>query len=129
MHDAAPDGRDGVFCVRVEVEPKPFAVLAVAGSTQLDRELERLHEERRPDHVVVVEVAPAGVGVLVAEQPFGREQRRVFGEVLAVHQQVLPVHVDLHVVEPLGAQLVDHVQGHPDVAHQDLHCRLRVLVL
>ena len=129
MQDAAPDGRDGVLRVRVEIESKPLAVLAVAGSAQLDGELERLHEERGPNHVVVVEVAPARVGVLVAEQPFGREQRRVLGEVLAVHEQVLPVHVDLHVVEPLGAQLVDHVQGHPDVAHQDLHCRLRVLVL
>ena len=30
---------------------------------------------------------------------------------------------------PCAAQLVDHVQRHPDVAHEDLHRRLRVLVL
>ena len=65
----------------------------------------------------------------MAEQPFGGEQRRVLGEVLAVHDQVLPVHVDLDVVDPLRAQRVDHVQRHPDVAHQDLHRRLGVLVL
>ena len=67
--------------------------------------------------------------MLVAEQAFGREQCCVLGEVLAVHDQVLPVHVHLHVVDPLGAQLVDHVQRHPDVAHEDLHRRLGVLVL
>ena len=50
-------------------------------------------------------------------------------EVLAVHDQVLPVHVDLDVVDPLGAQLVDDVQRHPDVAHVDLHRGLGVLVL
>jgi hypothetical protein len=66
--------------------------------------------------------------VLVSEQSFGREQRRVFGERLAVHDQVLPVHVDGDVVEPLRPQRVDHVQRHPDVAHQDLHRRLGVLV-
>jgi hypothetical protein len=49
--------------------------------------------------------------------------------VLAVHQQVLPVHVHLDVVDPLRAQLVDHVQRHPQVPHQDLHRGLGVLVL
>ena len=67
--------------------------------------------------------------MLVAEQALGGEQGRVLGEALAVHEQVLPVHVDLDVVEPLRAQRVDHVQRHPDVAHEDLHRRLRVLVL
>ena len=67
--------------------------------------------------------------MLVAEQPLGVQQRRVLGQVLAVHQQVLPVHVDLHVVDPLAAQLVDDVQRHADVAHHDLHRRLGVLVL
>ncbi len=104
-------------------------MLAVAGAAQLDRELERLHERRRADHVVVVEGAPARVRVLVSEQPLGGEERRVLGEALVVHEQVLPVHVDLDVVEPLRAQRVDHVQRHPDVAHEDLHRRLRVLVL
>ena len=59
----------------------------------------------------------------------GGEQRGVLRQVLAVHQQVLPVHVHLHVVDPLRAQLVDHVQRHPHVAHQDLHRGLGVLVL
>ena len=67
--------------------------------------------------------------MLVAEQPFGREQRRVLGQMLAVHDQVLPVHVDLDVVDAALAQLVDHVQRHPDVRHVDLHRRLGVLVL
>ena len=67
--------------------------------------------------------------MLVPEQPVGREQRRVLGEVLAVHDQVLPVHVHLDVVDPLAAQRVDDVQRHADVAHEDLHRRLRVLVL
>ena len=67
--------------------------------------------------------------VLVAEHALGGEQRRVLAQVLAVHDQVLPVHVDLDVVEALGAQLVDHVQRHADVAHEDLHRRLGVLVL
>ena len=39
--------------------------------------------------------------MLVAEQPLGGEQGGVLGEVLAVHDQVLPVHVDLDVVDPL----------------------------
>ena len=30
---------------------------------------------------------------------------------------------------PAGAERVDHVQRHPDVAHEDLHRRLGVLVL
>ena len=67
--------------------------------------------------------------MLVAEQALGGEQRHVLAEVLAVHDQVLPVHVDLDVVDPLGAQLVDDVQRHPDVAHVDLHRGLGVLVL
>ena len=50
-------------------------------------------------------------------------------EVLAVHDQVLPVHVDLDVVEALPAERVDHVQRHADVAHEDLHRGLGVLVL
>ena len=120
---------DGVLGVRVEVHPEPLAVVSVPGAAQLERELERLHERGRPDHVVVVEGAPARVGVQVAEQPFRGEQRRVLGEVLPVHDQVLPVHVDLDVVDALDAQLVDDVERHPDVPHQDLHRRLRVLVL
>jgi hypothetical protein len=67
--------------------------------------------------------------VLVPEQPLGREHGRVLREVLSVHDQVLPVHVHLDVVDALGPQLVDHMQGHPDVSHEDLHRRLRVLVL
>ena len=67
--------------------------------------------------------------MLVAEQVLRVEQRRVLGQRLAVHQQVLPVHVHLHVRDPLGAQRVDHVKRHPDVAHEDLHRRLGVLVL
>ena len=123
------DRRDLVLGVRVEVEAEPLAVLAVPGAPKLDRELERLHERGRADHVVVVERAPAGVRVLVPEQPLRREQRRVLGQALPVHQQVLPVHVDLDVVEALRAELVDDVQRHPDVPHQDLHRRLGVLVL
>ena len=96
------DRADLVLGVRVQVEPEPLAADAVAAAAQLERELERLHERRRADHVVVVERAPAGVGVLVAEQALGGEQRGVLGQVLAVHQQVLPVHVDLDVVEALG---------------------------
>ena len=65
----------------------------------------------------------------VAEQPFGGEHRRVLRQALTVHEQVLPVHVDGDVVDALAAQRVDHVQRHPDVPHQDLHRRLRVLVL
>ena len=53
----------------------------------------------------------------------------VLAEALAVHEEVLPVHVDLDVVDALRAELVDHVQRHADVAHEDLHRRLRVLVL
>jgi len=68
--------------------------------------------------------------VLVAEQPLGGEQARVLGEVLAVHDEVLPVHVDLDVRDPAaGAQRVDDVQRHADVAHEDLHRGLGVLVL
>jgi hypothetical protein len=62
--------------------------------------------------------------VQVPEQPLGRQQGGVLGEVLAVHDQVLPVHVDLDVVEPLRLKLVHDVQAHADVAHQDLHRRL-----
>ena len=59
---------------RVEVEPEPLPVVSVSGPAELHRELERLHERRRADHVVVVERAPAGVRMLVAEQPLGCEQ-------------------------------------------------------
>jgi len=65
----------------------------------------------------------------MAEQTFGGEKSGVLGEVLAVHDQVLPIHVDLDVRDPPGPQGVDDVQGHADVAHKDLHRRLRVLVL
>ena len=65
----------------------------------------------------------------VPEYAFGREQRSVLGEILAVHDQMLPVHVHLDVVEALAPERVDHVQRHADVAHQDLHRRLGVLVL
>ena len=65
----------------------------------------------------------------MAEQALGGQHGRVLAEVLAVHDQMLPVHVDLDVVEALRPQLVDDVQGHADVPHQDLHRRLRVLVL
>jgi hypothetical protein len=67
--------------------------------------------------------------VLVTEHPFGRAESGVLGEALAVHDQVLPVHVHLDVLEPLGSELVDHMQRHADVPHVDLHRRLRVLVL
>ena len=67
--------------------------------------------------------------MLVAEQPLAGEHRRVLAERLAVHDQVLPVHVDLDVGDALHAQLVDDVQRHADVAHQDLHRGLAVLVL
>jgi hypothetical protein len=67
--------------------------------------------------------------VLVAEQALGGEQGRVLGQVLPVHEQVLPVHVDLHVRHPARPERVDDVQAHPDVAHEDLHGRLGVLVL
>jgi hypothetical protein len=65
----------------------------------------------------------------MAEEPFGGEHRGVLAQRLAVHQQVLPVHVDLDVVDPARTQRVDHVQRHPDVTHQDLHRGLGVLVL
>ena len=125
----ALDRRDLVLRIRVEVEAEPLAVRAVAGAPQLERQLQRLHERGRADHVVVVEGAPAGVRVLVAEQPLRREQRRVLRQVLAVHDQVLPVHVHLDVRDPALAQLVDHEQGHADVPHVDLHRGLGVLVL
>ena len=67
--------------------------------------------------------------MLVAQEPVRGEQSGVFGEVLAVHDQVLPVHVDLDVLDPLGAQGVDDMQRHADVPHEDLHRRLGVLVL
>jgi len=67
--------------------------------------------------------------VQVTQQPVGGEQRGVLRQVLAVHDQVLPVHVDLHVADPLRLELVDHIQAHADVAHQDLHRGLGVLVL
>src|SRR6478752_2671319 len=85
VQDGAFDGGDGVFGVGVEVEAEPFAAAAVVGAAELDRELEGFHEGCRADHVVVVEGAPAGVGVLVAEQAFAGEQGGVFGQVLAVH--------------------------------------------
>ena len=129
VQDAPSHGRDRILRVGVEVEAEPLAAVAVARAPQLDRQLERLHEARRADDQVVVERAPARVRVLVAEQPLACEQGRVLGEVLAVHDQVLPVHVDLDVLDPLRTQLVDHVQGHADVAHEDVHGGLGVLVL
>ena len=117
-------GADLILGVGIQVEPEPLAVGAVAAAAQFERKLQRLHEGRRADHVVVVEGAPARVRVQVAEQPVGREQCRVLGQVLAVHQQVLPVHVDLDVVDAPLTQLVGDIQAHADVAHQDLHRRL-----
>src|SRR5207253_4350190 len=70
-------GADGVLRVGIEVEAEPLTMLAVAGAAQLDRELERLHERGCADHVVVVERAPAGVRMLMPEQPLGSEERCV----------------------------------------------------
>ncbi len=67
--------------------------------------------------------------MLVPEQALGGEHGGVLAERLAVHDQVLPVHVDLDVRDALGAQGVDDVQRHADVAHEDLHRGLGVLVL
>ena len=67
--------------------------------------------------------------MLVAQHPLGGQQGGVLRQVLVVHQEVLPVHVHVDVADALGAQLVDHVQRHPHVAHQDLHRGLGVLVL
>src|SRR5439155_13480207 len=72
--DAPPHDRDGVLGVRIEVEAEPLPGRAVVRAAQLQRKLERLHEGRRADHVVVVERAPARVAVLVAEQALVREQ-------------------------------------------------------
>ena len=102
---------------------------AIAAAPELQRQLDCLHERRGAHHVVVIERPPAGVGVQMPEQLLGRQERRVLGQMLAIHQQVLPIHVDLDVVDPLRPQLMDHVQRHPHVAHQDLHRRLGVLVL
>src|SRR5262249_32113621 len=109
LQDASSDRLDRILGVGEEVEPEPLAVRPVARAPELERELERLHERRRADHVVVVEGPPAGVRVLVAEHALRCEERRVLAEALAVHEQVLPVHVDLDVVEALGAELVDDV--------------------
>ena len=65
----------------------------------------------------------------MAEHAFRRTESRVFGQVLAIHDQVLPVHVHLDVLEPQGSQRESHMQGHADVAHVDLHRGLRVPVL
>jgi hypothetical protein len=129
LQDAPAHGLDCVLGIRIEVEPEALSVLAVARPPELERQLERLHERGRAHHVVVVERAPAGVRVLVPEQALGREKRRVLGQGLTVHEQVLPVHVDLDVRDAARAQRVDDVQRHPDVAHEDLHRRLGVLVL
>jgi hypothetical protein len=69
--------------------------------------------------------------VLVAELALGGEQVGVLGQVLAVHYQVLPVHVDQEVlrIHPEGVDLLDGEERHPDVLHQDLHGGLAVLVL
>ncbi len=63
--------------------------------------------------------------------PFRREQTRVLTEVFAVHNQVLPVHVDEQVdrIHACIAHLLDREQRHADVAHENLHRRFAVLVL
>ena len=129
MQDAPAHRLDRVLGVGIQVEAEALPVVAVAGAAQFDREFERLHERGGADHVVVVERAPAGVRMLVPEEPLRGQQRRVLGEALAVHQQVLPVHVDLDVRDAARAERVDDVERHPDVAHEDLHRRLGVLVL
>ena len=106
-----------------------LAVGPVVRAAQLERQLQRLHERGGADHVVVVGDAPARVRVLVPEQPLRVEQRRVLRQVLAVHDQVLPVHVDLNVRDPARAKCVNHVKRHAHVAHEDLHRGLGVLVL
>src|SRR5207249_3447283 len=68
LDDAPAYGCDRVLRIRIEVEAEPLAALAVAGAPKLERELQRLHECRRADHVVVVERAPTRVRVLVPEQ-------------------------------------------------------------
>ena len=65
----------------------------------------------------------------MAEQSLRGQQGHVFGHVLAVHDQMLPVQIELDVVDAASAQSVDDMQGHAYVAHEDLHGGLGVLVL
>src|SRR5713226_3848726 len=76
LEHAPPHSRDRIFCVRVEVEAEALAVVAIARAAQLEGELQRLDERRRAHHVVVVERAPAAVGVLMAEQPLASQHGR-----------------------------------------------------
>src|SRR5215218_8596975 len=131
LQDGAPDGGHLIFRVGIEVEAYDLAFLAVACVLERLGQFQGLHEEVGAYHVVVVEGAPAVVPVLVAELVLRGQEVGVLGQVLAVHYEVLPVHVDLQIgsVHPEGVDLLDREESHTDVLHQDLHSRLRVLVL
>ena len=100
--DAAPHGGDRVLRVRVEIEAEPLAVLAVAARRSSTASSSVSMNAVAPTMLSSSNVPQPGVRVHVAEQALGGEHGRVLGQALAVHDQVLPVHVDPHVVEPVG---------------------------
>src|SRR5579875_931974 len=131
LDDGAPHRRYLVLGIRIQVKADALAIGAITHILQDHRQFERLHEERGASHVIIIECTPAGVAMLMTKFPLGMEQRGVFGQVLAVHNEVLPVHVDLQArgVHAQAAHAVNNVEAGGDVAHQNVHRRLAVLVL
>ncbi len=68
--------------------------------------------------------------MLVTKFPFGMEQRRVLRQVLAIHDEVLPVHVDQEArsVDSQTANTVNGVEGGGNIAHENVHSRFAVFV-
>src|SRR6266566_7468058 len=58
------------------------------------------------------------------------QERGILSQVLAIHDQMLPVHVDLKErrIDSQAAHAVNGVERGSDVAHQNIHSRFAVFV-
>jgi len=79
LDDALANGGHLIFRVGEEVVTDALTALTVANVLQHPCQRQRLHEEGSADHVVVVELAPAAVAVLVAEQSLVMQDHGVLG--------------------------------------------------
>src|SRR5260370_9911642 len=115
-----------MFSVRVQVVTNTVTLSTIVDVLPSHRQLEGLHEKGSSHHVIIVKCSPAGVAVLMPQFTFGMQQGRVFCQVLTVHNQVLPVHIDLDAggIYAQAASAGDAVKGCRNIAPKDAHLRV-----
>src|SRR5579875_4134270 len=95
LQDRATDGGYLILSIRIEIIADTLPLRAIIDILQGHRQLQGLHEESSANHVIVIEGSPTRIGVLMPQLALAMQKRRVFRQVLAIHNQVLPVHIDL----------------------------------